>query len=169
MKRFFITMFIILVCFLLQTTAFQRIALAGEVPNLILIVTVAIAYMRGKAEGMYVGLACGLLVDIMYGDVIGLHGMLYMFLGYFIGICNEIYYKDDLTVPIVIIAISDFLYNFSFFVLSFLLRGRLNIFFYIRRIMLPELVYTVLIAVILYKLLHFLNDWLERSEYKEVL
>ncbi|MBQ4156806.1 MAG: sugar kinase, partial [Clostridia bacterium] len=36
-----------------QTTVFQNIALAGEVPNLILIVVVAVAYMRGRMEGPF--------------------------------------------------------------------------------------------------------------------
>ena len=34
--------------------------------------------------------------------------------------------------------------------------------------MLPELVYTVLVSVVLYKLLHTLNGYLEHSEKKEV-
>ena len=76
MKRFIITAVTVLLCFLLQTTIFQGIALAGEVPNLILIVVVAVAYMRGRKEGMYVGFASGMLVDLIYGDLIGMNAVL---------------------------------------------------------------------------------------------
>ena len=169
MKRFFITAIIIVLCFLLQTTVFQSIALAGEVPNLILIVVVAIAYMRGRKEGMYVGFASGLLIDLVYGDVIGMNAVLLVVIGYVVGICNEIYYRDELSVPIILIAISDFVFNFAYYVFNFLLRGRLDVLYYIWRTILPEVVYTVLVAVVLYQLLHTLNYHLELKEDKEVL
>ena len=169
MKRFFITALIIVLCFLLQTTVFQSIALAGEVPNLILIVVVAIAYMRGRKEGMYVGFASGLLIDLVYGDVIGMNAVLLVVIGYVVGICNEIYYRDELSVPIILIAISAFMFNFAYYVFNFLLRGRLDVLYYIWRTILPEVVYTVLVAVVLYQLLHTLNYHLELKEDKEVL
>lgn len=167
MKRFFITFFIIILCFLLQTTLFQRLALADEVPNLLLIITVSVAYMRGKTEGMFTGFFCGLLVD-MYSDVLGIQALLFMIIGYVVGWCNMIYYKDDYTLPIMLIGISDLFYNFFFYVFSFLLRGRLHLIYYLRRIMLPELIYTVLISIVLYKVLHTLNELLEKKESTEV-
>lgn len=167
MKRFFITFFIIILCFLLQTTVFQRLALADEVPNLLLIITVSIGYMRGRTEGLFTGFFCGLLVD-MYGDILGLHALLYMIIGYCIGLCNMVYYRDDYTLPVMLTGVSDFFYNFFFYIFSFLLRGRLNFLYYLRRIMLPELVYTVLTAILLCKVLHTLNGILEKKEGMEV-
>lgn len=167
MKRFFITAAIVLLCFLMQTTVFQNIAFAGMVPNLILIVVVAYGYMRGKSEGMYVGFTSGLLVDLLYSDLIGMNAILYVLIGYVAGICNEIYYRDEVSVPIIFIAISDFIFNFGYYVFQFLLRGRLDIFYYIWRTILPEMVYTVLIAVFLYQLLHAINFYLEQQEDKE--
>lgn len=167
MKRFIITAGVVLLCFLMQTTVFQHIALAGMVPNLILIVVVAYGYMRGRAEGMYVGFASGLLVDLLYSDLIGMNAILYVLVGYVAGICNEIYYRDEVSVPIILIAISDFLFNFGYYVFQFLLRGRLDIIYYIWKTILPEMVYTVLIAVFLYQLLHAMNFYLEEQEDKE--
>lgn len=167
MKRFIITAGVVLLCFLMQTTVFQHIALAGMVPNLILIVVVAYGYMRGRAEGMYVGFASGLLVDLLYSDLIGMNAILYVLVGYVAGICNEIYYRDEVSVPIILIAISDFLFNFGYYVFQFLLRGRLDIIYYVWKTILPEMVYTVLIAVFLYQLLHAMNFYLEEQEDKE--
>ena len=75
---------------------------------------------------------------------------------------------DDYTIPIILVSVSDFLYGFFYYLFLFLLRNRLNLFFYLRRIILPELIYTVVVSIILYKLLHMLNVKLESSEYKEV-
>lgn len=169
MKRGIIMSIIVLLCFLLQTTVFQGLALSGEVPNLILIAVVAVAYMRGRKEGMLIGFFSGLLIDLVYGDLVGMNAILYVIMGYLVGMCNEIYYRDELSVPIILIAISDFMFNFAYYVFNFLLRGRLDVLYYIRRTILPEVVYTVLVAVVLYQLLHTLNYYLELKEDKEVL
>ena len=164
MKRFIITTVTVILCFLLQTTVFQSLALAGEVPNLMLVVVVAIAYMRGKKEGMYVGFASGMLIDLIYGDLIGMNAVLMVLVGYLVGICNEIYYRDQLSVPIVLVGVSDFLFNFVFYIFNFLLRGRFHVLYYIWYTILPEMVYTVLVACVLYKVLHSINYRLECKE-----
>lgn len=168
MKRFFMFFITIIVCFLLQSTVFQSLSLAGVAPNILLIVTVAAGYMYGRTKGIYVGLACGLLVDICYGDIIGLFGLMFMCIGYLNGYAHKIYFRDDYTMPIILVSISDFLYGFFYYVFLFLLRNRLNFFFYLRRIILPELIYTVVVSIVLYKILHILNVKLERSAHKEV-
>ena len=43
----------------------------------------------------------------------------------------------------------------------------IEIFFYLRRIIIPEAIYTVLITVVLYKLLFILNKKLTELEMKE--
>ncbi|MEG1458891.1 MAG: rod shape-determining protein MreD [Acetivibrio sp.] len=157
MKRFISTILVIIICFVLQTTLFQTLALANVVPNLLLIVTVAYGYMGGEKEGLWVGFLCGLLTDLFFGSVIGLYALILMGIGYLNGVLNKIYYTDDLTIPLIIISVSDLLYNFLYYIVEFLLRGRLDFFFYLRRIILPEVVYTVLISVFLYKILHTLH------------
>lgn len=167
MKRIFTIAFLILICFLLQTTVFQMLALADVVPNLLLILTTAFGYMRGEKEGLYIGFCCGLLADCVFGDVVGLYALIYMIVGYLNGFVNKLYYSDDIVIPITLVAASDFVYSFFYYIFEFLLRGRLGFFFYLRRIMLPELIYTVLISVLLYKLLHTINHWLESMEQRE--
>lgn len=168
MKRFGISIIIIIVCFLLQSTVFNVFVLADVVPNLLLIVTVATAYIRGKKEGLITGLLCGLLVDLVFGNFIGLYGLMYMIIGYLNGFCNKIYYKDDFTIPIILVGVSDFIYNFMIYTFEFLLRSRLNLFFYIRRIILPEVVYTLVVSIFLYKILHSINQKLEGSEKRRL-
>lgn len=167
MKRICVLIVTIVICFLLQSTVFQVIALAEVVPNLLLIVTGAFGYMRGRKEGLWIGFFCGLIVDLMYGDIIGICTLIYMVVGYINGIFHMYFYRDVLTIPILLIGISDIFYNILYYTLEFLLRSRLSFLFYLRRIMLPELVYTVLVAVILYSLLHNMNGWLERVESRE--
>ena len=41
---------------------------------------------------------------------------------------------------------------------SFLLRGRLNIFLYLRNLILPEIIYTVVVGLVIYKIMHRIED-----------
>ena len=71
-KRFLIVTLEIIILYLLQTTVFQWFSLAGVTPNLLLILTVSIGFMRGQKEGVIVGFFSGLLIDLTLGDVIGI-------------------------------------------------------------------------------------------------
>ena len=55
MKRKLITLAIIILCFLLQSTIFPSLAFACVQPNLFIIVTASFGFMRGRKEGMAVG------------------------------------------------------------------------------------------------------------------
>lgn len=167
MKRIIVITLTVVICFLLQTTVFQWFALANIVPNLLIIITASIGFMRGRTEALFTGLLCGLLVDCMYGDIIGLCGLCYMLIGYISGFANIIYLNNDYTLPIFVIGFADLLYCLVYYAFTFLLRSRLNIFYYFRRIMIPELIYTVLVSLVLYKLLYSLNGLLEKFEQKE--
>lgn len=168
MKRFFTMALIILASFLIQTTVLQSLALADVVPNLLLIITVTFGYMRGEKEGMYTGFFCGLLVDCIYGEIVGLYTLLYLVIGYLNGLCRKLYYSDHSVVTVALITLSDLIYNFFYYIFEFLFRSRLDFFFYLRRIIIPEMVYTLLMAVLLYRVLYGLNSMLECYEKREV-
>ena len=64
-KRILICAVLIIVCFLLETTVFQKLTFASIIPNLLIIVTSSFGFMRGQKEGMIIGFFCGLLKDIL--------------------------------------------------------------------------------------------------------
>ncbi len=167
MKRFIIITIEILICYLLQTTIFQWIALANVVPNLLLILTVSNGFLRGRKSGITVGFFCGLLIDLCFGKIIGLYAFIYMVIGYANGFANVVFERDDQIIPIILVGISDLFYFFLSYIFNFLLRGKLDIFFYFTRIGLPEIVYTLLISIFLLKLFYIVNKHLERAEKEE--
>lgn len=167
MKRAIIYFIEIIICFVLQSSLYQFISLANVMPNLLLILVVSTAYMRGKIAGMTMGFFCGLLIDILFGKLIGLYALIQMIIGYIAGFANKIYSRDDYTLPLFFIAIADFIYQFIYYIFEFLLRGRLDFLFYLRTKILPEIIYTVAAATIVYKLLHTINHYLDRNENKE--
>ena len=142
MKRRVIMIILILLTFVLQTTLMQTFAIASVSPNLPIILTVSFALMRGKREGMFVGAFFGILMDIFYGD--------------------------DIKMPVLLIAFSDLVYDLVVYLFQFFLRGRISLFFYLRRIIIPEVIYTALITLVVYRLLLALNHKLEKAEQRSV-
>ena len=160
-----ITVFIIIaVCFLLQSTLFQALTFASISPNLLIAVTSAFGFMRGRKEGMWIGFFSGLLMDIFYGNVIGFYALVYAYIGYVNGFFRKMFFPDDIKLPLILIAASDFSYNILVYVFLFFLRGRFQFDYYLVHIMLPELVYTVLVTIVLYFVILKINQRLEIIE-----
>ena len=143
MRRKIVLAITIIVCFLLQCTVFKALAIASISPNLLIVVVASFGFMRGKKEGLFVGFFSGLLLDVMFGSVIGFYALIYMYIGFISGYAFRSFYDDDLKVPLFLVAGTDLLYNLAVYGLQFLLRGRLGFWTYIYRIIIPEIVYTV--------------------------
>ncbi len=168
MKRCITIGIIIIVCFLLQSTIFHYIELAGVVPNLLLIVTMSFGLMRGRREGMLVGFFSGLLIDIFFGSVLGPYALIYMTMGYVNGFFHRIYYVEDVLLPMLMITLNDFIFNVIIYLIYFLLRNRLNFGEYLLTVILPEMIYTIIITLFFYKFLVRINLRLKKSSEVEV-
>lgn len=163
MRRIVVTAISILVCFLLQTSVFDLFKLADTVPNVLLILVSSVAVMRGQKEGMLTGFFSGLLLDMFYGSWLGGFAFLYMIFGFVDGLFNQIYYSDDNFLPILMIGVNDLLYGLIMFIVYGLLQNHMHVWFYIKSIILPEMVYTIAVGLILYQVLLRINDWLEKK------
>lgn len=159
-------MILIILCFLLQTTFFQGLDFGGIVPNLMIVLTASFGFMRGEKTGLLYGFFCGLLVDIFFANVLGLNAMIYMYIGYANGKFNRIFFPEEIKLPLALILVSDLVYGFSYYVILFLLRGKFNLGFYFLHIILPEMVYTILVTLLLYPLILWLNKKLEEAEQR---
>ena len=156
----------IIVGFLMESMFFPHIALASTTPNLMLIITASIGFMRGKQEGLFIGFFCGLLLDIFFGDYIGLYAILYMLVGYCNGFFKRLFYDDDIKLPLALIAGSDFLYGLAAYFLLFLLNGDFRFAYYLKSIIIPEMLYTILITIIFYYIILRVNQKLEAEEQR---
>lgn len=161
MKRRIVVLLIIIAGFLLQSTVFQTLSIGSITPNLMVIIVSSFGFMRGKKEGLAVGFFCGLLEDIFYGRLLGMHAMIYMYIGYVNGYFNHIFYGDDIKLPISLISVSELVYGLGTYLIMFLMRSRFAFSYYMVRIILPELVYTIVMTLVFYRLIFSINCKLE--------
>jgi rod shape-determining protein MreD len=156
-KRILFYVVTIVASFMMQNNLFAASNLIDTVPNLLLIVTFTFGFLRGKADGMLIGFLSGLLLDSFFGETLGFYALVYMVIGYGNGLLGQVFYTEFINMPVVLCILSDFLFNLIIYFFDFLMRGKLDILSYMRQVVLPEIVYTVLLTLVLYKFLRFLN------------
>lgn len=164
MKRYAVMFFIIIIGFLLQTSIFPHIQIIHIMPNILIILTAVSGFMFGRKVGLFSGFICGALMDLLYGNVVGIGIAIFVIIGYGNGRANKLYFKDDLSIPLLAIAISDFCYGIIYYICYFLLRGRMDILAYLLDIIIPEMIYTTLLGILVYKFLHWLDEKLYPEE-----
>jgi len=166
MKKAIIAIITIICCFLLQTTLFAVFDIGGIRPNLLIIVTASLGFLCGKKTGIYTGFFSGLLIDVSFRSVYGTNALIYMYVGYTCGVLKNVLFPKDIKLPMLFIAVSDLAYNILYYFFYFLFRGKFNLLYYFQHIILPEVVYTTIMACILYPIIHFTINRIEVLDKK---
>ena len=161
MKRIICSFIMMIILYLVQTTIFNKITIAGIKPNVVIILLVLIGYKYGKIHGMMMGFFMGLFLDLTESDYIGYYAVIYLTIGYLLGFSNKLYNDDSTLIPLGLVGMSDIVLNFLIFITGFLLRNRLDLPYYIMRIILPEAIYTIIVSVLLYRFIDFVYTKLD--------
>lgn len=141
---------ILLLSFLLQLFLTNSITIAHITPNFMIIVVSASGFLIGKKFGIITGFVSGLMIDVLSMSLLGFHALVYMTVGYLCGYFKRLFFMDKYWVSLIIIGFGDVFSGFCNYVFLFLLRGRLNLGYYLKRVILAEAVYTVVLAIVLF-------------------
>ena len=93
----------------------------------------------------------------MSGSILGYYVLPYMYTGFICGYFRRYLNDDNYIIPAVLCGVSDLFMGFYIFVFSFALRNRLNFVFYLWHIILPEVVYTMIISLVLFRVQILVN------------
>lgn len=167
--RITITGLIIITAFILQSFISLNTSQIVISPNLLVLVTCIFGFMRGCNYGSVTGLFCGLLVDIFFGDVIGLYALIYMYVGFFSGLFKKMFYSDHIFMPMLLVFSGDFIFNLIYYIFRFLLRNKLDFSYYFGKIIFPEMIITTFVTILLYKLFYLLNEKVLTQEQENTL
>lgn len=168
MRRLAFYISMIFIVYFLQTGVFTQLALGGIVPNLFIICIVSLGIIRGKKTGCVIGFVFGILMDALFSSYFGIYALAFSVIGYISGYVQQIFYEEDMTLPIVIIGVADMLYGIAIYVFSFLPRGRMSFLFYFRKIILPEMIYTLILAVFIYRLISWINRKIDKGSESHI-
>jgi len=156
--------FFIIIAFLLQSSIFSRFTIGGIIPNLMVVVVASIGFLVGRKYGMITGFISGIILDVFFGSVIGLYALILMYVGYINGKFKKILYSGDFKLPLGLIIVSDIAYGHLCYLFLFLLKGDLGYLYYLKAVIMPETIYTTVIACLFYPLIHFVFNKISKYE-----
>ena len=168
MRRILFYIAMIVCGYFLQTAVFTEFTMGGIVPNVLIICTVSMGMICGKKEGCILGFIFGILMDALYSIYFGIYAFILALMGYAAGNLKQIFYEEDMTIPIVLIGVADFIYGIAIYIFGFFSRGRSNFLFYLRKIILPEVFYTLILAIFLYRLIIFINNKIDKGSENRI-
>lgn len=152
LKRILINILFILLAFTIQNCVFPLLPFLAATPNLLLILTFSFGFMHGKEAGMLYGVLSGLMLDLFYSGPFGFYTLIYVYIGYLNGIFTKYYYEDYITLPLILSVLNSLGYSMYIYIFRFLIRGRLNLPYYFRNLMLPEIIFTSVTTLLIYRL-----------------
>lgn len=147
----------------LEATLFQYIRIGGIGPNFMIMIIVSFALLRGSKEGMFIGMGAGLLYDISFGLHIGPTTLTYMIIGYVCGKFSKNFYRENFIIPFICTLASSLFYSLIN-IMTFVLRGTLHFAYFIKSIIIPELIYTITLSLIVYQIAYLINEKIEDNE-----
>ena len=149
---------------LLQTTVLQYAAIRGVLPNLLLVLIISTALLRGNVEGGVVGLFAGLAADMMFGSVIGFYALFGLFLGIIVGSLNKRMYRDNLLIAVFFTFVYSVAYESVIFIVNNIMSADMNFLYALTVIILPEAAYNSAIAVLLFPLMIKADKWFNDAD-----
>lgn len=164
MRRIIINVLVMVLAFTIQCCVFPLIPILTATPNLLLILTFSFGFIYGSRAGMWYGLFAGILLDLFYSGPFGFYTLLFINIGFLNGIFTKYYYEDYITLPLIMSLVNEIIYNFYIYIFRFLIRSRLDILYYVKEIMIPELILSVVTTLLIYRFFLFTNRRLEEME-----
>ena len=165
-KQVLINILFIVLAFTVQNCVFPLLPFLSATPNLLLILTFSFGFIHGKNAGMLYGVFSGLLLDLFYSGPFGFYTLIYIYIGYVNGIFTKYYYEDYITLPLILSIVNGLWYSLYVYVFRFLIRGRLDLPYYFRNIILPEIIFTAVTTLLIYRLFLFISRKLEEMEQR---
>lgn len=147
----------------LEATLFQFLRIGGIGPNFMIMIIVSFALLRGSKEGMVIGAAAGFLNDISFGMHIGPTLICYLVIGLVCGRFNKNFYRENFIIPFICTLVSSLFYS-CINIMAFILRGKLCFGYFIKSIVIPELIYTITLSLIVYQVAYLINEKIEERE-----
>jgi len=115
---------LLFVAAIMQVSIFAQVHILGGVPDVLLVMLVAVALLRGAIVGAAGGFFAGLLVDTASLGRLGLTSLVLTIAGYWIGRYGETTGRDRAHAPFLSVAVVTVLYSFGLLLVYFVLGDR---------------------------------------------
>ena len=153
---------IILLLYTAQTSLFPFISFNGVSVNLMLLLTVSVAYIHGWKYGFAIGFITGLLQDLTAGSYFGCVTFTYMTIGLLFGRFATRVFKEQFFFPVMSAPVAAVIYFAFMTVLIYLLGYKINLIHSMQAILLPLVCYQLVFAWFIHKIVFDFDKFAKR-------
>ena len=121
MIRYLLLFFAAFIGIVLQDTVFNVISVAEGKPDLVLILVVFFALFHGQIRGGVLGIAFGLMEDLMTGRFIGMNAICKGLVGFIAGLLSDRMYKNNFFIPMVTVVLCTLLQTLFYLICGVLI------------------------------------------------
>ncbi len=150
MSRWLPTALAILAALAAQVALAPHLALGGSVPNLLLLVVVTLAFVRGAGSGLYGGFFAGLALDLIGTGPVGAWAMVLALTGYATGMAAANVFAEGWLLPTTVAALASLVAETAYALHLALLGQGATFWDSLTGRALPEAVYTAVLALLAY-------------------
>jgi rod shape-determining protein MreD len=154
---------LLFVAAIMQVSIFAQVHVLGGVPDVLLVMLVAVALLRGAIVGAAGGFFAGLLVDTASLGKLGLTSLVLTIAGYWIGRYGETTGRDRAHAPFLSVAVVTVLYSFGLLIVHFVLGERAPAGAVLAGLV-PSIVLNLILTAPVYALVRRLLRPLDRSD-----
>ena len=156
--RHFWNALILIISLILQSTVAHFLGIMGVIPNILLAGAVSIALCAESGlEALLYGLGAGVIYDIAWGRIFGVHALLMMYIAVGVYFASDFVYKKNITVCVLFAFLASLIHDIIFFAGSFMLFGNGQFLYVLFRIIIPAAAYTAFIQIFVYMLVRKVN------------
>lgn len=138
---------------ILQTLVVSRISVLGVTADLFLILTVIVGLGRSSLEGALFGFFAGIVHDTIFFQTLGLHALIFVLVGYFVGMFKARFETVNLWAVFILAGVSSFAAQLVFGLFQYAMGPRAAFFTMVGTQMIPGAVFDALVAIPVYILL----------------
>ena len=143
-----------------QTSLLPYIGYNGISPNLMLLLTVSTAFLKGYKHGVLMGLVTGFLQDTTTGSYFGCSIFSYMLIGWLFGKFSDRIFKEQLLFPVLSSPLATAMHCFIMAVLIYLIGYKIDLMYGIQNILRPMIFYQVAFSWIVHKITYDFDKFL---------
>ena len=162
MKNFAKWIVFVIVLYVLQSSLLPMISYNGVSPNLMLLLTMSVAFLLGHRYGVFMGFSAGLLQDLATGSYFGCVIFSYMLIGLLCGKFSDQIFKDQFILPIMSSLFTTTMHYFIIVMFIYLLNYQLNLQWSLQYTLIPMLCYQFVFAYPIHKLVFEFDKYVKR-------
>lgn len=166
MKKFLIILALILqglIIYFLEVNIFSYLTIAGVKPNLLVIYILCIGLFANAYVGLGMGVFFGLLLDLLFGKVVGISAILFCIIGYLGSYFDKNFSKENKITIILMVIGSTIIFELgSYFISSIVIDFDAEYLVFFKKLIL-EILYNSLLVIIFYPLIQKIGYWIDRN------